>query len=636
MISLRFEYDRIRRNKKIILLAFILFLFAMASLYQGIEQYNSFKIEKENFLEIEELSENSYKRYEQYGAKGLRILHDKSPLCILLKISAYKEITKSNFDTSEIIEVNNSRRGKSHFVNNKKLIDGFGDIIYLFGSLLVLYLGVTTFDGINNLKLYKKFMPLLLSIVNRMLISGLYFCLLFVIAYLAFPVSGITLSGAELNAYVYYSVYTMCLLFFFFISGVTISVFNSSAKRRDMKYFYALLFWLLMIVGIPFISNYFISNRANDIPSVQELSLDKFKRLMDFQEEAARKFYEEVKKKNSKEIDKYEIAQKYVKEYLIKIFPENISKEKDYIDKVKQVMQEDENRALIFPTTYHQFLSDEISGDGHYAYLDFMDYVLKLWESFFKYYIHKRYYSDDKTVEPFVKTDQNIFESRPVIPRSFSKGLRILFLYVLVIILVCILKILAILKGSAKDRQNRPGWKFPNGWFYFKFIKDKKERQSIYRSFEVDQQVSTLSKLDFDAMEKEGNINLDKLLAHWCKTRGIPVKKVEQYLFMLGEDVSRLKHNRSELDSLFYKKLYLALVFSEDNDLIVIEDFIKNEDREFDRQFQELMKIKVADGKTIIYLSSVMPETENKKAILKKRIQEKDLVDVDPTEISFR
>jgi hypothetical protein len=291
---------------------------------------------------------------------------------------------------------------------------------------------------------------------------------------------------------------------------------------------------------------------------------------------------------------------------------------------------------MIFPTTYHQFLSNEISGDGHYAYLEFMDYILKLWESFYKYYIHKRYYSEDKTVESFVKTDQNIFKSRPVIPPSFAKGMGILCLYVSVIVLACILKILAILKGSAKDRQNRPGWKFPNGQFYFKYIQDKKERQSIYRSFEVDKQVSTLSKLDFNAMEKEGNINVDKLLAHWCKTRGVPVKKVEQHLFVLGEDVSQLKHNRSELDSLFFKKLYLALVFSEDNDLIVMDDFIKNEDKEFDIRFRELEQMKVADGKTIIYLSSIMPETENKKAILKKRVQEKDLVDVDPTELSFR
>lgn len=118
--------------------------------------------------------------------------------------------------------------------------------------------------------------------------------------------------------------------------------------------------------------------------------------------------------------------------------------------------------------------------------------------------------------------------------------------------------------------------------------------------------------------------------------RMVPVKKVEQHLFVLGVDVSRLKFNPPEPDRVFFKKLYLAVILAEDNDLFVMEDFIKNEDREFDRQFQELLQMKVADGKTIIYLSSIMPETENKKTILKKRIHEKDLVDVDPTELSFR
>ena len=633
MVSLQFEYDRLKRNKKIIFLYILLFLFAIASVYQGIEQYNSFKIEKENFDEYEKLSVKQYKNYQDYGNKGIRILNDKSPLCILFKISALKETTNGHFDTSEIIEVSNSRRGKSRFVNNKNLIDGFGDIIYLFGSLLVLYLGVTAFDGINNLKLYKKLIPLMLSIFNRMLISGLYFSLLFVIAYLALPVSGITLTGVEFNAYMYYSVYTLCLLFLFFISGVTIAVLNASAKRQDMKYFYAPLVWLLMIVGIPFISANYISFRANDIQSIGELYLDKFKRLQNFEKEAEKKYFDLMKKENA---NSSEIAKGIVRDYQNRIFPENILKEKNYINKVKRVMQVDENRALIFPTTYHQFLSNEISGDGHYAYLEFMDYTLKLWESFFKYYIRKRYYSQDKTVESFVKADQNIFESRPVIPRSFSKGLGILFLYGLVIVLTFILRILAILKGNARDKQNRPGWKLTNRQFYFKYINDHKERRSIYRSFEVDKKVSCLSKLDFNDMEKEGNISVDKLLAHWCKTRGVPLKKVEKYLFVLGEDISKLRFNRAELDSLFFKKLYLAVVFSEDNDLIVMDDFIKNEDKEFDLRFRELEQMKVADGNTIIYLSSIMPETENKKALLKKRVQEKDLVDVEPTELSFR
>jgi hypothetical protein len=391
-----------------------------------------------------------------------------------------------------------------------------------------------------------------------------------------------------------------------------------------------------MIIGIPFISDNYISYRANDIQSIEDLYLDKFKRLMDFEKESEKKYFDLMKKKNA---NSSEIAKGIVQDYIDRIFPVNNLKEKNYINKVKVMMQEDENRVLIFPTTYHQYLSNEISSDGNYAYLEFMDYTLKLWGSFLKYYIHKRYYEKDKTVDSFVKSDENIYKAAPVIPPSYSKGLWILFLYGLVIVLTCISRILVILKGNSKDKKKRPAWKLAKRRFYFKYIKNKKARESMYRSFEVDKKVSCLSKLDFDAMEKDSYVNVDKLPVYWSKTRGVPVEKVERHLFVLGVDVSELRKNQPgqpELDSEFFKKIYLAVVFSEDNDLIVIDDFIKKEDKEFEKQFQELLQMKVAEGKTVIYLSSVTPETEGRKKLISEGFQELDLVLSEPDAVCFR
>ncbi|NIT21210.1 MAG: hypothetical protein GTN53_01715 [Candidatus Aminicenantes bacterium] len=112
---------------------------------------------------------------------------------------------------------------------------------------------------------------------------------------------------------------------------------------------------------------------------------------------------------------------------------------------------------------------------------------------------------------------------------------------------------------------------------------------------------------------------------------------MKRHLTLLGiEDVWERDNHRMRIDALFLKKLYLALVLAEPGNLLVIHDFIKNEDREFDRQFRELLHMKIAQGKTVLYLTSIMPETERRKTYPKTADNKKPVKIADPNVISFR
>ncbi len=630
MLSLQFEFERIKNNKKIAIIAILLLILSITVVYMGIYEYRTFLKEKEIFLEYERLRINNIDNYQYYGALGFKVLFERYPLDILFNISSFRNRQTVNIDVSEIIDIGNSSRGKSRFSKNNIYIKGFCDIICLFGSLFMVFLGTTSFSGINNRKLYKSIKPFILSVITRLLVSSLYFFGLFVLAYIMVMAFGINFSAAELKAYVHYSVYILVLLIGFFIFGFMIALLNANSKNQNMKFVYAFLFSGLMIVGIPIISSIYISFMSNNIKPIEILNINKLRSLRKFEDESKRKFFELMKKKDA---DRYEIAREIMKDYINRIFPANNSRENDFINKEKRMSHLEEICSMIFPTIYNQFLSKELSSDGNYEYLQFLNNALKVREDFIRFYIHKRYYAKDKKIENFVKADENIFKAQPIVPPSYFKALGILFLWELVIALVCCLKLWQIFIKRIKAE--RPGWHLEKGNFYFKYIPAHKKRSRIFSAFEADGQVSCLEKIEFEDIEPKANINT--LLTYWCQVRRVPEKQVKRHLTLLGiEDVWERDNHRMRIDALFLKKLYLALVLAEPGNLLVIHDFIKNEDREFDRQFRELLHMKIAQGKTVLYLTSIMPETERRKTYPKTADNKKPVKIADPNVISFR
>jgi hypothetical protein len=635
MKGLQFEFERIKNSKKIIIASIVFLIITIIPVYLSILKYESFLKEKEKFVEYEKLRVQSLDTYQNYGIFGNRVLLEKLPIDILIKGSSFNKKTESNIDINTAIRIVSSERGKSRFAGDQILPVGFGDWIYLLGSFAMLLLGVTAFKSPDNIKLLSKPKYIISSISYRALVSLLFF--FFALAYFIPVVSGIKFSGNEVKTYLLYSFYTLLLMLFFFIAGVSLA--PEKKEKKGMKYLYAVLFWLLTAVGIPGITSEFISLQANKIQPEEALNVDKFKRLMDFEKASAKKFFKLMEKKGA---DPYQIAQEIMKEYMEKIFPANNQKEEEFLKEEKSVMKLNEACSLVFPTAYHHFLSKEMPGSGDYTHLLLMDYIKKLREEFITYYIYKRYYEKDKTVDNFIKADENIFKAAPTIPGSYFPGLAVLFLFQLIFGGIALIRIRRALKPGSQVP--KPGQRAVDpellldeedirpGSTYFILRKNEEERHALFHSFENRENTACLDKPA--AEDIDVGVRPLSLLTYLCEIRGTDLEYARKSVEILGmENLDKLE--RKDLTPEILKKIYAAAVLDEKSKTVVVNDFIREESKSFEEEFKNLLTRLEKEKKSILYLSSEMFEPGLRKKLLQEEIKDK-IEKIDLKEVSLR
>jgi hypothetical protein len=83
------------------------------------------------------------------------------------------------------------------------------------------------------------------------------------------------------------------------------------------------------------------------------------------------------------------------------------------------------------------------------------------------------------------------------------------------------------------------------------------------------------------------------------------------------------------------KSIYASVVFADDINTIIINDYLKGVSEIFDFQFRGLLQFLSSLGKTSLYLGTKPFETELRKEFFKK-IQEKDIIPIDVSSVSFR
>lgn len=137
---LRFERRRIFSEKKnLISFAFISFLSAYF-VWSGVNEYRQFQVEKNIFSKLEKEKISQFTTYMQYGTFGFRLLFEASPLNLFFANSSILQDVESNVDGFEAIRVDSSFKGNKLFLKRGFFKD-FAGILFVFGSLLMLYLG---------------------------------------------------------------------------------------------------------------------------------------------------------------------------------------------------------------------------------------------------------------------------------------------------------------------------------------------------------------------------------------------------------------------------------------------------------------------------------------------------------------
>lgn len=217
---------------------------------------------------------------------------------------------ETNIDTTEIINISTPRKGKWLFKEGDAV--DFSAIIFLFGSLYMLFMGLFRFqsDELSGFSLNRK--NTLVSVFSRLVFLNLSFLAVFLISYFYAILRGISFSNSDTAVFTNYCLYTFVLLAFFYLLGLfAFSIFTS---RRIVK---ILLIWFLAVFAIPRIANMYLINEADKIPPKEELNKKKIGILMDFEREVREKVLELIKEdRDRKEIHQFhkEKALKYLDE----------------------------------------------------------------------------------------------------------------------------------------------------------------------------------------------------------------------------------------------------------------------------------------------------------------------------------
>lgn len=413
-------------NKKT---AGVFLLFLILCLYfvqMGIHNYKSIIESREEFQDIERMKVQQYINYAQYGAYGFRILFVPGPLCVyFVNSSVISELT-ANVDSGERLNIYNSFKGRTLFAEKAGGFKDFSGIMLLLGSLLLLYFGYESMIHKDYLRFVAGFTDLkklFLSIVlSRVLIFSFFFLIIGGLSLLLLKLNDITLSGNQWPHWFTYMGVLVLLSVFFFALGTIAGTF----KSRFTGFVALILMWFVFVFMVPWVINAITARKADNIASTYQLELEKLKILMGFEKEAEEKEGPVTDSNTGKERAFLESAWNNELKAIRAL-------EKKLADEMQENIYRFQKLSCFFPSTFYLSTGNEIGSKGYENFIRFFERILTLKWKFIRFYIDKKYYSDHKKVESFIKGSENLFYSQTVLPRWFLRGVLIALVYILVL-----------------------------------------------------------------------------------------------------------------------------------------------------------------------------------------------------------
>jgi hypothetical protein len=565
----------------------------------GVSDYTKVLADKVNFVEVEKSKSEYYVSYEQYAVMGSRVMFMPSPLSIFFRDYYQFGIIAANLDVTEVIDISNNKKGRELFFKKGNFGDLSG-VIFIFGTLIMMYMGFGTFQSFDHYRLFKR-KPLVQSFICRLFLLDGYFFVLFAVCYLIARFSGIPFSGADNFAFIGYGMFSLLLLNFFFVTGMMAGALGNFKKRSVIL---LSVLWLLFVLVVPEIVHTTINRKAQAITPVEYLNLQKFKVLLGH-EQKARSTYYEFARQNSDPVAKKNLWKNLAYEYFQKGYVTNKEKEESLQREIRDVAGTLENMSSLFPGNYYHYLVGELSGNGYTEYSRFVDHVLHLREGFFRFYLKKRYDSNDEHVESFIKGNENIFFSVSRIPRNFWAGVLVVSFYSIALV---IFGFMLLRKRSSYPVPQEVRFdvnQLELEHTYFIHCRDDEFRQRLFHylaglpnimaidrvnAADIDPQISSIAVVDY--------------FSYICGiTNSQAVEKtLESFTFK-----SSLRRNGRDLTDQELKKIYCSVLLNLRDDVtIVVNDILLGEGKGLEREFIEILMSLKAGGKRIVYLSSEM------------------------------
>jgi len=397
----------------------------------GANAYNDIITEKENFKQIEKVKMEKTQNYKQMGEGGFRVIYVPPPLTVFFYNSGAFSNQNAVLDIGERLYMDTSVKGKDMFKENQGNNRDFCGLFLLFGTLLILFYGFESLPADDYLKhltmelgFNRVFFPLLFA---RFVVIGILSILVTVLGVLLALLKGIVLASSD---YLFLAAFLgMWLLLALVLLAVGILVSRIKDKRIGVSVLFVI--WIFLVYLLPMGTDQAAADRAESMKSNFQLELEKWNELMSFEERAIVK-EGKFKEENAKTKPVIDLIESFFKKELLNML--DIEKTLDEI--IYKNIKSYQKSSLIFPTTFYQSVSHEMSGKGYENNAAFLLYLVDLKYKFCIFIKNKRYYSNDEKIEPFIKDgEENVFYSSAHIPGNYLSGMIALAIYAIVLII---------------------------------------------------------------------------------------------------------------------------------------------------------------------------------------------------------
>ncbi len=395
-----------------------MFIFLLALMQIGINDYKAKlkDIEISNNLEI--LKARQFDRYTPYSVYGVRLNCMPSPMNFLLTFKIYGGLSAA-VDTGTKLKIYEDKKGNHLFPDLSFGYFNFSGFLLLFGSLISLIYGFEAtskkefLEFLCSLKSFKK--VFFKTLFSRMFFVSFFILLLLLSMVILAYINGINI--IETN-YFYFGLLGIIVMNFFLSIGTSLG----SLKQKKTGKILLIGIFILLNFFAPWMINKIVINFSNGV-SEHQIEYDKLKTLMAFEKRSVKEFGN---------VRSGEKVNEFMRSYLeneLKLLEEMEGKHKR---KLSEKIEKYKALSILFPSTFYLSSANEISSYGFNNYILFYGFSEKMKRGFIEFYFQKEYFTKPERgkVESFVKGDNNILYSKSSLPGNFSTGIWLTLFYI--------------------------------------------------------------------------------------------------------------------------------------------------------------------------------------------------------------
>lgn len=412
-------------TKRLITVLLVFLVFSITVLQSGIRRYKQEIRQSLEFGELQEKRIFQVKDIDNLTIRGLNTLSNSSPIIAIFSSSVPFKLLQSYINAAEIMKIDSPHYGKSVFENDSYKNIDLSWLILILGSLLALGWNFSSFRNTEYIKFLLSFarpIQVFLGIIlARVFILTLYLAFLTAVIIGQFLLNGIGLNGADILAILTFGLISLLVSVLFLIAGALIGIIKNTSRAIVT----AFVCWLCLIFLFPIVSNEIFSSQA--ISQTKSLYRHEIQKL-----EIILKHYYTAGKEisNLKSIsEKMDAVKKWNELYWSSTFRQIETLETEMMSGIKDQAERLYLMNVFTPVSFYSSVNNELSSRGYNFLIDFYKYVQGKQKGFVRYYFD-HIFDDYSKIEPFMKKEDYVFQSRPSLPKYFGLGLLINTLYI--------------------------------------------------------------------------------------------------------------------------------------------------------------------------------------------------------------